>query len=306
MTPSPILPRLSVTIAYPSQILSRVREADRKAVWRVCDAVSVNILDSGARQLANEARQQGCQVRTHSYPGNLYALGPGRPGVQAPSADLAGSSTLTAEGARLRGFRDGAACIDLHAEAHEWNGEAGIWRGKVRKRAPNGLPAGWYARVDAADLMEAYVLGWTQSGCTRPLWDLSLLDRTKYYPSPPGIPDALSRRFRVRSVMAYSTVHGAPVEQNEGYFRNRIATASEQHGGLPVCIVPGSGRVGASGRIWGDHRALERLVLDAPKELAEVSPYVAGQGGHTQLFHGNDKHPSVYELFRRWRHLAEK
>jgi hypothetical protein len=296
--------RLSVALAYPSQILARVREADRKEVWRLCDAVSVNIMDSGAEQIAKEARSQGCAVRTHSYPGNLYATGPGRPGTPAPSPELAGASTLTGEGARQRGFRDGAACIAYGAEAHEWNAEAGIWRGKVRRRGADGFPEAWFAREDASALMTAYQIGWAQSGCVRPLWDLSFLDRRKFYPNNPAeVPPALASRFRVRSVMAYSTVRGASVAQNEGYYRNRIADAARLSGGLPVNLVPGSGRVDASGHVWGDHRALESLVMNPPPELAEVSLYIAGQGGHVQLFTGNEKHPSALELFRKWRRL---
>lgn len=298
--------RLSVALAYPSQILARVKPADRRQVWRLCDAVSVNILDSGARAIADEARNEGCQVRTHSYPGSLYSLGPGKPGRTAPSADLAGSTTLTAEGARLRGWRDGVALQECRGEAHEWNGEAGVFRGKVRRRGEDGLPVSWFTHEDALGLMEAYAIGWRNSGASRPLWDLSFLDLGKFYPNPPTIPPVLSSLFRVRSVMAYSTVHGAPVSQNEGYFRNRISEAAKQHGGLPVNLIPGSGRKAPSGRVWGDHRALERIVLDPPPELAEVSLYVPGQGGHTQLFTGHGEHPSVYTLFRKWRTLAEK
>ena len=294
--------RLSVAIAYPSQILARVKEADRKDVWRLCDAVSVNILDSGAEQLAKEAQAQGCVIRTHSYPGNLYATGPGRPGRQAPTSDLAGASTLNAEGARQRGFRDGVACTQYGAQAHEWNAEAGIWRGRVRRRSSEGLPEAWFARDDAEGLMTAYLIGWEQSGCVRPLWDLSLLDRRKFYPNNPAeVPASLAKRFRVRSVMAYSTVRGATPTQNEGYYRNRIADAARLSGGLPVNLVPGSGRVDSSGHVWGDHRALEAVVMNPPDELVEVSLYVSGQGGHVQLFTGNPKHPSVLELFRKWR-----
>jgi hypothetical protein len=289
--------RFSVTIGFPSQVLKNVKEEDRKAVWQLLDAVSVNILDSGAEQIANEARSQGCQVRTHSYPGTCYAAGPGQPGTQAPSRELMGSSTLTAEAARQRGLRDGKACIDLRAEAHEMNGEAPFFRGTARKWE-NGKAVAWNAKPaeETKGLAEAYKIGWRMSQCPRPLWNLWFLNPSQFYKNPGKSPDEW---FAVRSVMAYSTIAGAPIDQNEGYLRNRVAEAHA--GGLPVNLMPGIGRMGSKGRAIGDHLALERLVKNPPEGLAEISPYLGSQGAWKQLFTGNDQHPSWYQLVKKWR-----
>lgn len=292
--------RLSITVAYPSQVLSFTSTEQRKGLYPLLDAISVNVKDSGWRALADEAAAAGVPLRTHSYPGNLYAAGPGARGVKAPSTDLDGASSLTVPGARRFGQRDAKAATDCGAYAHEFNGEAGIYRGRVRRRNGTGQATQWFSRPDVPELTEAWAEGFVDAGgALTEVWDLSFLDPTLYYPRPvPEYSPTLTRLFTQRSVMSYSTNAHGPWKRNLTYFRGRVRGSLERQPDLPVILVPGSGRVASDKNVVGDATALKKLIAEKPKGLVEVSPYIPGHGGWKQLFEGNPRHESIVSLFR--------
>ena len=156
--------KLSLAFPYPAAVLAKVSPTDRARVWSVLDAVSVNVLAPRAADLVADVRAAAPQIeiRTHSYLGGTYAIGVG-PGPQPPSEDFEGASFTTPTIAKDRGRKDATGALQLRASAHETNGEAGLYRGKVRRRnARTGRPEAWHARQDVAALDDAYLDGWSE------------------------------------------------------------------------------------------------------------------------------------------------
>lgn len=296
--------RLSITIAYPSQVLSNTRAEDRiTRLYPLLDALSVNIKDSGWRTLAEEAKAAGVPLRTHAYPGELYATSQTGRGVKAPRPELDGSSRLTADGAYRLGQRAAQAASQVGAYAHEFNGEAGIYRGTVRRRNGKGEATAWTARPDVPVLTRRWAEGFIGAGgALTEVWDLSFLVPELFYPRPvPEYDPTLTRLFTQRSVMAYSTDARQPWKRNLNYYRDRVKTSVSRQPDLPVILVPGSGRLTDTGGVVGDAIAIRKLVQERPKGLVEVSPYIPGHGGWRQLFEGNMVHESIVDLFTRIR-----
>lgn len=304
----------SLTFAYPSRILQRVKLKDRQRVYEVLDAISVNILDQQAFDLVRDARRvrPAIQVRTHSYFGGTFALGPTHGGAQAPTPDLQGASFTTLTQARERGRRDAMAAIMAGALAHEQNGEAGLYRGRVRERDANGVPTKWHARADVAQLDDAYLEGWVEvvnremlkgtASAAPELWDLGFGKPKAYYPNVPSRSKDFLAMVACRSLMAYGTDDDRGLAINLKYYEG-LLDAVESESDLPINLVPGVGRVQRPGLVVGSDEALLELAKRARPRLREVSGYV-GAGAEGQLVEGNPEFEAIVTLWPKLRRLA--
>ncbi len=321
MSPTKHTPiKLSLAFAYPSQVLANVKAEDLGEVWKVVDAVSVNILDPGAAKLVESARatRSDIEIRTHSYIGGTYAI-QGGPGPTAPVESLEGSSFTTLAQARLQGKRDAQAAFGLFASAHEGNGEAGTYRGKVRRRnARTGRPEAWHARPDAPALFDAWLDGWEEesariiasndaasgpSGWQPPeIWDLRFGDPSKFYPNPPDVSERWKKARSVRSLMGYSTDDDEGEAKNLAYYNKVLDRAEVLNPGLPINLYVGVGRVASPDLVVGSDEGLQALVQQLRPSLREVSGYVGG-GAWTQLVQGNRQFAAIVKLWPELRML---
>lgn len=301
--------RFSLAFAYPNLILDRVRAEDRARVWPLLDAVSVNILAPRAAALVADARaaNPAIEVRTHSYLGGTYAIG-GAPGLRAPSEDLEGSSFLTQTLAKDRGRKDAKAAVTLRASAHEQNGEAGLYRGKVRRRDAKQRPTAWHARTDVAELDAAYLDGWSEAlrevpETERPaLWDLGFGRPGNYYPIVPARSPRWVAARCARSLMAYGTDDDEGLAVNLAYY-TRLLDHAERESALPIVLYPGVGRVAGPGNVVGSDEALCALVQIPRPRLVEVCGYV-GAGAEGQLVEGHREFEAIVTLWPRLRRLS--
>jgi hypothetical protein len=282
-------PHRSLALAFPDQVLANVPKTDRIRVWQACESVSVNIRNAKASEILREIADTGCPVRTHSYPGNLRPLDFHVPEQQ-------GMSTLTPQGAREWGRRDAEACTLAGAYAHEWNGEAGIWRGTVRRRDAQGRPTAWNAHPQAREFMLEWTTGWViGGGSALGLWDLSFREPRRYYPDPAPVPPELAGRFTARSLMLYATSNRDSTSQALTYYRDTIKGFTEGR----LNLYTSCGRQLADGSIVGHGESFEALLDGAVQGVWMVTPYIGSQGAWKQLVQGNKHHPSILECYQR-------
>ncbi len=301
--------RFSLAFAYPNLILDRVAPADRARVWPLLDAVSVNILAPKAAALVADARASApkIEVRTHSYLGGTYAIA-GGPGPRPPLEELEGSSFTTPTQAKDRGKKDATAARILGALAHEQNGEAGLYRGKVRRRDAHGRPVAWHARQDVAALDEAYLDGWAEALRDVPererpaLFDLGFGRPGNYYPIVPSRSARWVAARDARSLMAYGTDDDEGVSVNLAYY-TKLLDHAERESALPIVLYPGVGRVAGPGNVVGSDEALAALVQIPRPRLVEVCGYV-GAGAEGQLVEGNPEFEAIVTLWPKLRRLA--